>query len=194
MRNLIEVCLLMFICAGLGWIYVLSTLEPAKQYQRAEDQGAAALATAVDANSTQAALVDNVGFSQEGGMTRIVMNVTGSVRVKTGETQSPDRFFIDITPAYLNTGMTAQWWEVPSSSIQKIRLAQYDDTTVRVVLDGITSSGVEADHSSTTNRIVMKVAEAVRPPKRLEEPASCRKKSSLPSAQQPESEQSRRFQ
>ena len=163
MRNVIEICLVMFICAGLGWIYVLST-------QRAEDRGAATLATAVDANSTQAALVDNVGFSQEGGVIRIVMDVSGSVRVRTGETQSPDRFFIDITPAYLNP-TTAQWWEVPSSSIKKIRIAQYDDTTVRVVLDGITSSGVEADHSSRTSRIVMRVAEPVRPPKRLEEPA-----------------------
>ncbi len=170
MRNVIEICLIIFICAGLGWIYVLSTLEPAKQYQRA-DPGAAALATAVDANSTQAALVDNVGFSQEGGVIRIVMDVSGSVRVRTGETQSPDRFFIDITPAYLNTSTTPQWWEVPSSSIKKIRIAQYDDTTVRVVLDGITSSGVEADHSSRTSRIVMRVAEPVRPPERLEEPA-----------------------
>ena len=164
MRNVIEICLVMFICAGLGWIYVLSA-------QRAEDRGAVALATAVDANSTQAALVDNVGFSQEGGVIRIVMDVYGSVRVRTGETQSPDRFFIDITPAYLNTSTTAQWWEVPSSSIKKIRIAQYDDTTVRVVLDGITSSGVEADHSSRTSRIVMRVAEHVRPLKRLEEPA-----------------------
>ena len=163
MRNVIEICLVMFICAGLGWIYVLST-------QRAEDRGAASLATAVDANSTQTAIVDNVGFSQEGGVIRIVMDVSGSVRVRTGETQSPDRFFIDITPAYLNPA-TAQWWEVPSSSIKKIRIAQYDDTTVRVVLDGITSSGVEADHSSRTSRIVMRVAEPVRPPKRLEEPA-----------------------
>ena len=163
MRNVIGICLVMFICAGLGWIYVLST-------QRAEDRGAASLATAVDANSTQTAIVDNVGFSQEGGVIRIVMDVSGSVRVRTGETQSPDRFFIDITPAYLNP-TTAQWWEVPSSSIKKIRIAQYDDTTVRVVLDGITSSGVEADHSSRTSRIVMRVAEPVRPPKRLEEPA-----------------------
>ena len=168
MRNVIEICLVMFICAGLGWIYVLST-------QRAEDRGAASLATAVDANSTQTAIVDNVGFSQEGGVIRIVMDVSGSVRVRTGETQSPDRFFIDITPAYLNP-TTAQWWEVPSSSIKKIRIAQYDDTTVRVVLDGITSSGVEADHSSRTSRIVMRVAEPVRPPKRLEEPALIAKK------------------
>ena len=173
MRNVIEICLVMFICAGLGWIYVLST-------QRAEDRGAVALATAVDANSTQAALVDNVGFSQEGGVIRIVMDVSGSVRVRTGETQSPDRFFIDITPAYLNTSTTAQWWEVPSSSIKKIRIAQYDDTTVRVVLDGITSSGVEADHSSRTSRIVMRVAERVRPPKRLEEPALIAGKTALP--------------
>ena len=164
MRNVIEFCLIMFICAGLGWIYVLST-------ERAEDRGAAILATAVDANSTQAALVDNVGFSQESGVTRIVMDVSGSVRVRTGETQSPDRFFIDITPAYLNTSTTAQWREIPSSSIKKIRIAQYDDTTVRVVLDGITSSGVEADHSSKTSRIVMRVAEHVRPPEKLEAPA-----------------------
>ena len=169
MRNVIEICLVMFICAGLGWIYVLST-------QRAEDRGAATLATAVDANSTQAALVDNVGFSQEGGVIRIVMDVSGSVRVRTGETQSPDRFFIDITPAYFNPSTTAQIWEVPASSVKKIRIAQYDDTTVRVVLDGITSSGVEADHSSRTSRIVMRVAEPVRPPKRLEEPALIAKK------------------
>ena len=163
MRNVIEICLVMFICAGLGWIYVLST-------QRAEDRGAASLATAVDANSTQAALVDNVGFSQEGGVIRIAMDVSGSVRVRTGETQSPDRFFIDITPAYLNPS-TPALWEVPSSSIKRIRIGQYDDATVRVVLDGITSSGVEADHSSRTSRIVMRVAEPVRPPKRPEEPA-----------------------
>ena len=63
---------------------------------------------------------------------------------KEGEVHSPDRYFIDIAPARLNSFLTGKEWTIDSRLVQKIRVAQFDASTVRIVLDGPTMKNVTA--------------------------------------------------
>jgi N-acetylmuramoyl-L-alanine amidase len=101
--------------------------------------------------------VENIRFWEEDRSVRVVVDITGEVKFKTGEAKSPDRFFIDISPARLNSMLLGKEWPVESKIFQKIRVAQYDGSTVRIVLDGSTSKGVTASALKDPSRIIIDV-------------------------------------
>ena len=112
----------------------------------------------IDATVKDSASVENVRFWEEDRAIRVVVDVSGSVTFKQGEVPSPNRYFIDITPARLNSVLTGKEWIVESKLVQKIRVAQYDGSTVRIVLDGPTIKNVTASNLKDSGRIVMDIA------------------------------------
>ncbi|HYR83136.1 MAG TPA: N-acetylmuramoyl-L-alanine amidase [Terriglobia bacterium] len=83
----------------------------------------------------KAGAVENVRFWETQNSVRVVIDVTGEIAFKQGEAKSPDRVFIDISPARLNSLLAGKQWPVKSDLLGQIRIGQYDGSTVRVVLD-----------------------------------------------------------
>lgn len=123
----------------------------------------ARLSGASDATYKESASVENIRFWEEDRSIRIVIDVAGSVAFKEGEVASPDRYFIDIAPARLNSMLIGKEWMVQSKLLQKIRVAQFDGATVRIVFDGPIMKNVTASNLKDSNRIVIDVA-APAPP------------------------------
>jgi N-acetylmuramoyl-L-alanine amidase len=65
----------------------------------------------------------------------VVVDITGDVTFTQGDAKGPDRVFIDLSPARLNSALMGKQWPVKSGLLQQIRVGQYDASTVRVVLD-----------------------------------------------------------
>jgi N-acetylmuramoyl-L-alanine amidase len=78
--------------------------------------------------------IDNVRYWEEQNSVRVAVDVSGEVNVVKGEAKSPDRVFVDISPAHLNSVLAGKQWSVASSLVSQIRVGQYNATTVRVVL------------------------------------------------------------
>jgi len=78
--------------------------------------------------------VENVRYWETQNSVRVVIDVTGEIVFKQGEARSPDRVFIDISPARLNSLLAGKQWPVKSDLLDQIRIGQYDASTVRVVL------------------------------------------------------------
>jgi N-acetylmuramoyl-L-alanine amidase len=110
------------------------------------------------------ASVENIRFWEENQSIRVAVDLAGEVTVKSGEAKSPDRFFVDVSPARLNPVLIGREWAVESKLFQKIRVAQFDDLTVRIVLDGATSKGVTASNLKDPSRIVIVAAPPTPPP------------------------------
>lgn len=102
--------------------------------------------------------VENIRFWEEDKLIRIVVDIAGIVTFKPGEARSPNRFYIDVSPAKLNSALTGKEWIIESSRLQKVRVAQYDLSTVRVVLDGATAKDVVTANLKDPNRILLDVA------------------------------------
>jgi N-acetylmuramoyl-L-alanine amidase len=118
---------------------------------------------AVDVIPKDTASVENVRFWQEERTVRVVIDLSANVTFKEGEAKSPERFFIDISPAKLTSTLIGKEWVIDSKLVQKIRVAQYDLSTVRIVLDGATMKRVETANLKDPSRLVMDIADP-RPP------------------------------
>jgi N-acetylmuramoyl-L-alanine amidase len=79
--------------------------------------------------------VDNIRFWEAPNSIRIIVDVGGQVTFNQGDAKNPDRIFVDISSAKLNSMLIGKQWPVKSSLLQQIRVGQYDNTTVRIVLD-----------------------------------------------------------
>src|SRR6516162_456430 len=79
--------------------------------------------------------VDNIRYWEAQNSVRVVVDVGDDVTLIQGEAKDPDRVFIDVTPARLNSALIGKQWPVKSGLLQQIRVGQYDLSTVRVVLD-----------------------------------------------------------
>lgn len=113
--------------------------------------------------SREPATVENIRISQEERSVRIVVDLAGNGNFRVGEARNPDRFFVDISPARLDSGMPLKEWQFESKTLQKMRVAQYDGSTVRIVLDGATTKNVTAANLKDPSRIVLDVIEARSP-------------------------------
>ncbi|HET9942053.1 MAG TPA: N-acetylmuramoyl-L-alanine amidase, partial [Terriglobia bacterium] len=116
-----------------------------------------------EATPKETAAVENVRFFQEERNVRIVVDLSGGVSFREGEARSPDRFFVDITPARLSSGLTGKEWVIDSKVVQKVRVAQYDLATVRIVLDGATMKSVDTANLKDPSRLVLDVADLRAP-------------------------------
>ena len=108
--------------------------------------------------------VDNLRYWEAQNSVRVVVDVTGEITFKQGEAKNPDRVFIDVSPARLNTTLAGQQWPVKSGLLQQIRVGQYDNTTVRVVLDLGTIGRVTSFTLRDPNRLVIDVLGDVQAP------------------------------
>ena len=79
--------------------------------------------------------VDNIRYSEGQNSVRVIVDITGNVTFNQGDAKDPDRVFIDLSPARLNSALIGKQWPVKSGLVQQIRVGQYDLLTVRVVLD-----------------------------------------------------------
>jgi len=131
--------------------------------------------------ATDPTSVENIRFWTESRSIKVVVDVAGAVTFREGEAKSPQRYFVDISPARLNSSLTSKEWTVDSKAIQKIRVAQFDDSTVRVVLDGPTTRDVTTSNLKDPNRIVMDVSVPGAPPVPVTPPPSKAITSAAPS-------------
>jgi len=125
---------------------------------------AATAAPSVPATPKEPASVENIRFWDENQSIRVVVDLAGEVTLKSGEAKSPDRFFLDVSPARLNSVLIGREWTVESKLFQKIRVAQFDDSTVRIVLDGASLKVVTASNLKDPSRIVIVAAPPSPPP------------------------------
>jgi N-acetylmuramoyl-L-alanine amidase len=79
--------------------------------------------------------IDNLRYWEAQNSVRVVVDVGGDVNFVQGDAKNPDRVFIDVTPARLNSALIGKQWPVKSGLLEQIRVGQYDMTTVRIVLD-----------------------------------------------------------
>jgi len=101
--------------------------------------------------------VDNIRFWDAPDSVRIVVDLSGEIQFKQGEAKSPDRIFLDIGPARLNSMLLGKQWQVNSPLLQQIRVGQYDGTTVRVVLDVVAVTKVNSFILRDPDRLVVDV-------------------------------------
>jgi N-acetylmuramoyl-L-alanine amidase len=79
--------------------------------------------------------VDNIRYWEAQNSVRVVVDIGNEVKFTQGDAKGPDRVFIDIANARLNSMLMGKQWPVKSGLLQQIRVGQYDASTVRVVLD-----------------------------------------------------------
>jgi len=79
--------------------------------------------------------VDNVRYWEAQNSVRVIVDLGGEITFKQGDAKNPDRVFLDVSPAKLNAMLIGKQWPVNSTLLQQIRVGQYDNSTVRVVLD-----------------------------------------------------------
>jgi N-acetylmuramoyl-L-alanine amidase len=119
----------------------------------------------VAASKDTTASVQNIRFWEEERSVRVQVELEGNASFKIGEARSPDRFFVDISPARLHSMLKDREWTVQSTRVQKIRVAQFDLATVRIVLDGATTKGAVTTNLKDPNRIVIEVpTQKITPP------------------------------
>ncbi|HEX4998927.1 MAG TPA: N-acetylmuramoyl-L-alanine amidase [Terriglobia bacterium] len=80
-------------------------------------------------------MVENVRYFEAPNSYRVVIDVSGEFRYLQELLQSPDRFYVDLSQTRLNRDLLTRQWQVHSNLLQQIRVGQFDNTTVRVVLD-----------------------------------------------------------
>jgi N-acetylmuramoyl-L-alanine amidase len=101
--------------------------------------------------------VDNVRYWEGQNSIRIIVDVGGEVTFTQGDAKDPDRVFIDVSPAKLTSMLIGKQWPVKSPLLQQIRVGQYDNTTVRVVLDVGTFGRVATFTLRDPDRLVVDV-------------------------------------
>jgi N-acetylmuramoyl-L-alanine amidase len=79
--------------------------------------------------------VDNIRYWDMQNSVRVIVDLGGEVTFTQGDAKNPNRVFIDISPAKLNSALIGKQWPVQSSLLQQIRVGQYETSKVRVVLD-----------------------------------------------------------
>ena len=109
------------------------------------------------------ASVDNIRFWEAAGSVRVVVDLSSEVEFKQGEAKSPDRAFIDISPARLNSMLKDKAMPLKTTAVQQIRVGQFDNSTVRVVLDLGTFSRVSSSILREPDRLIIDVA-GIEPP------------------------------
>src|SRR5207237_3042064 len=120
--------------------------------------------------------VDNVRYWEAQNSVRVVVDVGGDVTFTQGDAKDPDRVFIDIANARLNSMLIGKQWPVKSGLLQQIRVGQYDAATVRVVLDvgaiGRVTSFTLRDPDRLIIDVLGKDVAAAQPPQPVITPAS----------------------
>src|SRR5581483_7454902 len=105
----------------------------------------------------QTVAVDNIRYWEAQNSVRVVVDITGDITFTQGDAKDPDRVFIDLSPARLNSALIGKQWPVKSGLLQQIRVGQYDASTVRVVLDVGTVGRVTSFTLRDPDRLIIDV-------------------------------------
>lgn len=78
-------------------------------------------------------IVRNIRFSSSSGVTRVVLDLSKPARYESGKLENPLRLYIDVKDSVFY--LSKQNINVDDDIVKGIRASQYDENTVRVVLD-----------------------------------------------------------
>jgi N-acetylmuramoyl-L-alanine amidase len=79
--------------------------------------------------------VINIRYWSTPDYTRVVIDLEDEVRYQAGRVPSPDRIFFDLHDTKLGPALVGKSFEVDDGFLRKIRVAQYQKTMTRVVLE-----------------------------------------------------------
>jgi N-acetylmuramoyl-L-alanine amidase len=108
--------------------------------------------------------VDNIRFWETGNAVRVVVDLSSQADFVQGGAKSPDRVFIDIAQARVNSILLGKPMTLKSPLIQQIRVGQYDNSTVRVVLDLGAATKVTSSTLRDPDRLIIDVVGPDAPP------------------------------
>lgn len=83
--------------------------------------------------AAQAASVENIRISQNANLTRVVLDLDSALEFNSFTLTNPHRLVVDIKAARVNKALIAPTFN--SAVVEKIRHAQHDQTTYRLVFD-----------------------------------------------------------
>ncbi|MGB9595006.1 MAG: N-acetylmuramoyl-L-alanine amidase [Candidatus Poribacteria bacterium] len=78
-------------------------------------------------------IVKNIRFNSSSGVTRVVLDISKSAKYESGKLENPIRLYIDVKDAIFYP--SKQNITIDDGIVKSIRVSQYDDNTVRIVLD-----------------------------------------------------------
>ena len=105
--------------------------------------------------------VRNLRFSYGSGTVRIVLDVTKKIDFVESYAENPSRLILDLKNAWLNTDNIQREIELSSLAAKKIRIAQFDPSTVRVVIETMADTRpFNLDGGTTGHRFVIDVGNA----------------------------------
>jgi N-acetylmuramoyl-L-alanine amidase len=136
----------------------VTTVKEAAPKEAAPKEATPKEVAAKEVSPKDVASIENIRFWEENQSARVVVELAGDVTLRPGEAKSPARFFVDVFPARLNSTLSGREWILDSKVLQKIRVAQFDLSTVRIVLDGATLKDVITTSLKNPSRIVLDVA------------------------------------
>ncbi len=115
--------------------------------------------------------VSDIRFQSAPEFTRVVMELSGSVKYEIGRLEDPDRIYVDIQTAVITPAK--QTITINDKAINTIRAAQFDEDTVRVVLDVKQIQNYDISYLKDPDRLVVDVYgsdAAATPPSDRQEP------------------------
>ena len=111
----------------------------------------------VSEKKLNAVSVDNIRYWEGPNSVRVVVDLSSEVEFRQGEAKAPDRVFIDIDKARVNSMLLNKAMPVKSGMLQQIRVGQFDSSTVRVVLDVGTIGRVTSFALRDPDRLIIDV-------------------------------------
>ncbi len=116
--------------------------------------------------------IENVRYWESSRSVRVVVDMAGEPAFTRGEVQDPPRVFVDIANSRVGASLRERALPVESVMLENIRVGQYDQDTVRVVLDLVGLSNVTTFTLRDPDRLVIDVLGASEPVNRTPEPGA----------------------
>ena len=116
--------------------------------------------------------IENVRYWESSRSVRVVVDMEGEPAFTRGEVQDPPRVFVDIANSRVGASLRERALPVESVMLKNIRVGQYDQDTVRVVLDLVGLSNVTTFTLRDPDRLVIDVLGSSEPETRTPEAAT----------------------
>ncbi len=115
------------------------------------------IVTTAAASKTGLQLVTGIRHWSSPDSTRVAIDVDGPVEYQAGRVPNPDRIFFDLPNTRLASTLVGKSFEVQDGLLKKIRVAQYQRDSIRVVLDVDTLSEYSAFLLPNPYRLIIDV-------------------------------------
>lgn len=108
-----------------------------KEEPAAKPEATKSAATQKDADNTEEKLswITGIRHWTSPDSTRVAIDLEKEVQYEVGRVPSPDRIFFDLHDTKLASELVGKSFQVDDGYLKKIRIAQYNDTMTRVVLE-----------------------------------------------------------